>query len=419
MVGVNHEFSRELLWREYPTDKRGTYFRQFWDVAPALRPDGAPTQTRSGERLYDIPEIHRWPRASTLGEHDNRQPDPRDERDEIVLVIRGELLKKYPNTVIYAHAGPVATLEPGHRPDPASACSSSSSAPSWPSRRATRSARRSTRPRSTPTSTSSASTSTAEEVKGGSGDSPGRPAGWFFVLKERPGRAALRPRQRARRERVDRHRQRPRLDGHGGGRARAARRAHVRRRGADGAQRRRRGEGRPARRRHQGRARRRQLGPLGLPALPGAGDGRRARGRAAAEGHRRTGRSRDRARRPAPTARGPREGRRAAAEHGPGARCAGHRVTTTARPPRRRRRPPRLGRRGPRPAGGARGVQGLHAIPASTCPGYPTRRRSCCCRCGWRRGSAPARTRPRGRSGPSCGSASTPTTARSPPSTRS
>lgn len=27
MVGLNHEFARELLWREYPTDQRGSYFR--------------------------------------------------------------------------------------------------------------------------------------------------------------------------------------------------------------------------------------------------------------------------------------------------------------------------------------------------------------------------------------------------------
>ena len=32
MVGLNHEFARKLLWREYPTDQRGSYFRQFWDV---------------------------------------------------------------------------------------------------------------------------------------------------------------------------------------------------------------------------------------------------------------------------------------------------------------------------------------------------------------------------------------------------
>ena len=33
LAGLNHEFARELLWREYPTDQRGSYFRQFWDVS--------------------------------------------------------------------------------------------------------------------------------------------------------------------------------------------------------------------------------------------------------------------------------------------------------------------------------------------------------------------------------------------------
>ncbi len=30
LVGLNHEMSRELLWRGFPTDRRGTYFRRFW-----------------------------------------------------------------------------------------------------------------------------------------------------------------------------------------------------------------------------------------------------------------------------------------------------------------------------------------------------------------------------------------------------
>ena len=33
LVGLNAEMSRELLWRNYPTDQRGTYFRQFWDTS--------------------------------------------------------------------------------------------------------------------------------------------------------------------------------------------------------------------------------------------------------------------------------------------------------------------------------------------------------------------------------------------------
>jgi len=32
MVGLNHEMASELLWREFPTDHRGSYFRSFWDT---------------------------------------------------------------------------------------------------------------------------------------------------------------------------------------------------------------------------------------------------------------------------------------------------------------------------------------------------------------------------------------------------
>jgi hypothetical protein len=110
MVGLNHELARELLWREYPTDQRGSYFRQFWDVSGYL-PETGEDVSDLKEKLKDIPEIHTWPRASRLGYHDNRHPGRvppadegvEDEDPEVVLVIRGELLKKYPTAVVYAH----------------------------------------------------------------------------------------------------------------------------------------------------------------------------------------------------------------------------------------------------------------------------------------------------------------------------
>ena len=36
MCGLNHELATELLWRGYPTDQRGSYFRQFWDTGYKL-----------------------------------------------------------------------------------------------------------------------------------------------------------------------------------------------------------------------------------------------------------------------------------------------------------------------------------------------------------------------------------------------
>ncbi|MCP3857291.1 MAG: hypothetical protein GY698_21590 [Actinomycetia bacterium] len=101
MVGLNHEMARELLWNEYITDQRGTYFRQFWDVSSVLVPQGADPETTK-ESLRDIPPLHRWSRTSALGDHDHREK-PGENDNEIVLVIRGELLKKYPNAVILAH----------------------------------------------------------------------------------------------------------------------------------------------------------------------------------------------------------------------------------------------------------------------------------------------------------------------------
>jgi hypothetical protein len=99
MVGLNHELARELLWREYPTDQRGSYFRQFWDVRKQRA--AAPNPAAAREALRDIKPIHEWPLGGDLGDNDNRQADAAP-REELVLVIRGELLKKYPNAIISA-----------------------------------------------------------------------------------------------------------------------------------------------------------------------------------------------------------------------------------------------------------------------------------------------------------------------------
>ncbi|MBN7812314.1 hypothetical protein J0A68_15280 [Algoriphagus sp. H41] len=97
LVGLNFEMGRELLWREYPTDMRGSYFRQFWDVKGFVTPDSSPTDSES---LKDIAPIHKWPKAAKLGRNNAR--DKEGDSEQLVFVIRGELLKKFPNTVVYA-----------------------------------------------------------------------------------------------------------------------------------------------------------------------------------------------------------------------------------------------------------------------------------------------------------------------------
>lgn len=100
LVGLNHEMGRELLWREYPTDERGSYFRQFWEVRGIIRPATGKTEAQLTEEYKDIKPIHTWSSNSQLGRHNNR--DPAGDTEQAVLLLRGDLLKRYPNTVIFA-----------------------------------------------------------------------------------------------------------------------------------------------------------------------------------------------------------------------------------------------------------------------------------------------------------------------------
>jgi hypothetical protein len=86
MVGLNHEFARELLWRGFPADRRGTYFRYFWDVGAVADP------------TPDIPPITTWKPDARLGD------TAADEgaANKLVLVVRSELMRRFPTTVIYA-----------------------------------------------------------------------------------------------------------------------------------------------------------------------------------------------------------------------------------------------------------------------------------------------------------------------------
>jgi hypothetical protein len=108
IAGLNHEFGRELLWNEYPTDMQGSYFRQFWDVSVVPNRDGLSAKDFA-ESLKDVFRLHEWDRASALGSHNKR--DAQGDKTQVVLVIRGDLLKRYPNTIIYAQQATWANEE--------------------------------------------------------------------------------------------------------------------------------------------------------------------------------------------------------------------------------------------------------------------------------------------------------------------
>jgi hypothetical protein len=187
MVGLNHEFARELLWREYPTDQRGSYFRQFWDPSSVLNTENLDEETLR-ERLYDIPKLHLWSKFSELGDHDHREQGG-DKEEEVVLVIRGELLKRYPTAVIYAQKAAWTLKADGtiDKTVPRQPVALSPAQEDNPPRELLR----------TPLYEAKVDPDiyffgfdlTAEEAQGARGDEPDakdRP-GWFFVIRERPG----------------------------------------------------------------------------------------------------------------------------------------------------------------------------------------------------------------------------------------
>jgi hypothetical protein len=83
MIGLNFEMGRELLWRGFPTDQQGTYFKHFWgtDTGPS-----APN---------DIDDL-RKNLGRALG-----APVPNAPPEQFVLLLRSSLLRRYPNAIIY------------------------------------------------------------------------------------------------------------------------------------------------------------------------------------------------------------------------------------------------------------------------------------------------------------------------------
>ena len=154
MTGLNHEMVRELQWNEYPTDMRGTCFRQFWDSAGA---SGAP------DAWPDITPHHEWSGGSRLGEHPAR-PAPAGQ-PHLVLLVRGEVFRRYPNTQVYAvkaRAGTAVEHELGDE----------ELFPAFSGRVA-------------PDVTFFGFELTVEEARGAAGGDPAA-QGWFFVLQEQP-----------------------------------------------------------------------------------------------------------------------------------------------------------------------------------------------------------------------------------------
>lgn len=88
MAGLNHELSRELLWRGLPADLGATFADRFWDSSGS----GA----AGGGRPLQMPSIADW--DGDLGSNATGVGGD----GMTVLIVRGEVLRRYQTTAIYA-----------------------------------------------------------------------------------------------------------------------------------------------------------------------------------------------------------------------------------------------------------------------------------------------------------------------------
>ena len=77
LAGLNEEIGREMLWRGFPTDQRGTVFDRFWS-----------------EQRAEWPDLHTW--TGTLGAHGLPGTSPR-----MVVAVRGALLQHFDRTRVF------------------------------------------------------------------------------------------------------------------------------------------------------------------------------------------------------------------------------------------------------------------------------------------------------------------------------
>ncbi len=108
MLGANYEMARELAWRGYPTDQRGTYFSFFWGYSSSL--STVPTTGTSLNNYRDIYDIHDWKTPSgggfqltMLGQNSPRLNSLGSNVTMLILTIRGELFRRYPGARVFLH----------------------------------------------------------------------------------------------------------------------------------------------------------------------------------------------------------------------------------------------------------------------------------------------------------------------------
>lgn len=105
LCGMNTEMGRELLWREYPTDQRGSYFRKFWDSETSAK-------DITSDNFFDIQPVHTWGGDKRRGTKGHLGDNHAESKTGLLLfTIKGKLLRQYPNTRIFLQKAVIKTKE--------------------------------------------------------------------------------------------------------------------------------------------------------------------------------------------------------------------------------------------------------------------------------------------------------------------
>ena len=96
LAGMNTEMGRELLWREYPTDERGSYFRKFWDQVEL--------PSDFSKEYFDVKFLHNWKNRLGANHEDGKG-------QLVVFIIKSDLMMQYPQTGITLSTQKGKTLE--------------------------------------------------------------------------------------------------------------------------------------------------------------------------------------------------------------------------------------------------------------------------------------------------------------------
>ena len=80
LAGLSDEMGHELLFRGFPTDQRGTYFRRFWNAD-------------ADDLIQDLYRFDHTPLGTHLAG---------GQKQYLVFLVRGELIRRYPNALAFA-----------------------------------------------------------------------------------------------------------------------------------------------------------------------------------------------------------------------------------------------------------------------------------------------------------------------------